>query len=145
MQERNPHKSIINITEISKYKNIPEAIKAITLVVFLLLEFNSGYSQRLHFNTLSIYDGMSQNMINCILQDYQGFMWFGTKDGLNRYDGYSFKIYKANLYDSTSIGDNHISYLYEDDLHHLWISTQLGGLFLFDRTRCTNTKRKRNN
>ena len=135
MQERNPHKSIINITEISKYKNIPEAIKAITLVIFLLLEISSGYSQRLHFNTLSIYDGMSQNMINCILQDHQGFMWFGTKDGLNRYDGYSFKIYKANLYDSTSIGDNHISYLYEDDLHHLWISTQLGGLFLFDRTR----------
>ena len=74
-------------------------------------------------------------MINCILQDHQGYMWFGTKDGLNRYDGYSFKIYKANLYDSTSIGDNHISYLYEDDLHHLWISTQLGGLFLFDRTK----------
>lgn len=99
-----------------------------------MIGYSSGYSQRLHFNTLSIYDGMSQNMINCILQDHQGYMWFGTKDGLNRYDGYSFKIFKADLFDSTSIGDNHITYLYEDDLNNLWISTQFGGLFLYDRT-----------
>ncbi len=84
------------------------------------------------FNRLTIYNGLSQNMVHCLTQDYLGYMWFGTKDGLNRYDGYTFKIYKSDLFDPASICDNQINYLYEDDKHNLWIGTRKG-LSLYDR------------
>jgi len=71
-------------------------------------------------------------MVSSILQDHNGYMWFGTKDGLNRFDGYSCKIYKSDLFDSTSLSDNHITCLYEDKDHNLWVGSRLGGLNLYD-------------
>ena len=71
-------------------------------------------------------------MVSSILQDHNGYMWFGTKDGLNRFDGYSYKIYKSDLFDITSISDNHITCLYEDKDKNLWVGSRLGGLNLYD-------------
>lgn len=87
------------------------------------------------FRHLSIENGLSQNTVNAILQDYQGYMWFGTKDGLNRFDGYTSRIYKSDPFDSTSVSDNHITSILEDDKQRLWIGTRLGGLNLYDRER----------
>lgn len=87
------------------------------------------------FRHLSIENGLSQNTVNAILQDYQGYMWFGTKDGLNRFDGYTSRIYKSDPFDSTSVSDNHITSILEDDLQRLWIGTRLGGLNLYDREK----------
>ena len=53
--------------------------------------------QSLIFDHLTVRDGLSQSSVTCMLQDEKGFMWFGTQDGLNRYDGYTFRIYKNNL------------------------------------------------
>ena len=68
----------------------------------------------MRFEHISIEQGLSQVSVNCILKDSQGFMWFGTLDGLNRYDGYEFKIYKHDSTDPTSISDNYILCILED-------------------------------
>ena len=71
----------------------------------------------------------------CILQDSKGFMWFGTEDGLNKYDGYTFTVYKHDPEDPNSISDNWIQAIYEDRSGDLWIGTLDGGLARFDREK----------
>ena len=89
-----------------------------------------GYTQqnKIIFHHLTIDDGISQNSINCIYQDKNGFMWFGTQDGLNRYDGYQFIHYKNDRNNINSISNNYIFDIYEDDEGVLWIATFGGGL-----------------
>lgn len=83
------------------------------------------------FDRLSLDQGLSQSTVTAILQDNRGFMWFGTLDGLNRYDGYSFKVFKHDSTDPTSISDNAISSLFEDRFGTLWVGTDAGGLNRF--------------
>ena len=86
----------------------------------------------LKFTHLTTADGLSQNNITGILQDRQGFMWFATRDGLNRYDGNTFVVYKNNPNDPESLGSNFVRDLLEDDRGYLWIATNLGGVNKFD-------------
>ena len=77
--------------------------------------------------------GLSQNNVNCILQDHMGNLWFGTWDGLNKYDGYKFTIYKPNLKNSEKgISHQTINTLFEDERNQLWIGTD-GGLNILDK------------
>ncbi len=87
----------------------------------------------LPFETLTINDGLSQGFVSSIIQDKMGLMWFGTNDGLNRYDGYKFIVYYHSPSDSTSLADNEINCLYEDSKQRLWIGTQHSGIDIFDR------------
>lgn len=87
------------------------------------------------FSHLSIFDGLSQATVNTILQDKNDIIWLGTRDGLNRYDGYIFQTYKYNLRDQSSISNNNIKVVYEDKVGDLWIGTD-NGLNRFNR----NTK-----
>lgn len=101
-----------------------------------LLFFNSGIlsaqTQQLRFERIDNEDGLSQGTINCIFQDQHGFMWFGTKDGLNKYDGIDFDIYQTILTDTSSISGNHISTIAEDYEGNLWIGTIGSGLNKMD-------------
>lgn len=85
------------------------------------------------FKHLTIDDGLSQSAVFAILQDRKGFMWFGTKDGLNRYDGYTFKIFQNDPFDSTSLSSSFITVLFEDSRGWLWAGTRDGGLNRMDR------------
>ncbi|WP_243739317.1 hybrid sensor histidine kinase/response regulator transcription factor [Flavicella sediminum] len=104
-----------------------------TYLVFLIF-VHFGYSQDyLGFKHLTTKDGLSQNDVNAIIQDDQGFMWFGTHDGLNRYDGYNFTIFKPNPNDAHSINSNLIWDIINDENGNLWIGTTGQGLNYFDR------------
>jgi PAS domain S-box-containing protein len=84
------------------------------------------------FEHLSIEDGMSQNAGLSIFQDSRGYLWIGTQDGLNRYDGYTFKVFKHDLDDPNSISHNSILSIAEDKGGSLWIGTWGGGLNRYD-------------
>ena len=71
-------------------------------------------AQSYYFRNYQVNDGVSSNTITCIMQDSKGFMWFGTRNGLNRFDGTSFKIFRNDVNDPQSIGSNSILCLYED-------------------------------
>jgi ligand-binding sensor domain-containing protein/putative methionine-R-sulfoxide reductase with GAF domain/signal transduction histidine kinase len=86
----------------------------------------------LKFEKLSIEDGLSQSTINSIFQDSNGFLWFGTQSGLNKYDGSKFIIYVHDALDSNSISENWINSICEDTLGNIWIGTLGGGLDKFD-------------
>ncbi|MDQ6813118.1 MAG: ATP-binding protein [Bacteroidota bacterium] len=90
-------------------------------------------SRAFAFNAITINDGLSQGMVVRMLQDRYGFMWFATLDGLNRYDGYHFVVYRHNTQDQSSITKSFAECLFEDSKGRLWIGTISGGLDLFDR------------
>ncbi|PZR27789.1 MAG: hybrid sensor histidine kinase/response regulator [Citrobacter freundii] len=76
---------------------------------------------------LGIDQGLSNNFVRCVYQDKNGFMWFGTYDGLNRYDGYEFKIFRNNFKNNSSLINNWINAISEDAKGNLWIGTRQGG------------------
>lgn len=84
------------------------------------------------FDHISVEDGLSQSEVNAILKDRDGFMWFGTVDGLNKYDGYRFTAYKNAPFDSTTLSHNYILCLHEDRAGNVWVGTEYG-LNRFDR------------
>ena len=86
----------------------------------------------LHFETIDIYQGLSQNSVLSITKDKNGFMWFGTEDGLNRYDGLSFKQFRHDPMDSTSLNSNSIFSTLLDSQGNLWIGTFVSGLNRYD-------------
>ena len=88
-------------------------------------------ARELRFAHLTSNDGLSQGYITAIVQDHRGFMWFATRDGLNRYDGNSFVVYKNNPNDPSSLSSNFIQDLLEDEQGYLWIAT-LTGVNKFD-------------
>ena len=96
--------------------------------------FLYALKREVKFEHISIEDGLSQSSVNCILKDRRGLMWFGTQDGLNRYDGYKFKIYRHQPDNSNSISDSHINCIYEDRKGVLWVGTR-EGLDHFDREK----------
>jgi ligand-binding sensor domain-containing protein/signal transduction histidine kinase len=89
----------------------------------------------LRFDHIGIEEGLSQSSVLVIFQDSRGFLWFGTQDGLNRYDGYTFKIFKPDPDDSGSLSDRWITSIVEDKQGYLWIATRLGGLNRYDPQR----------
>ncbi|MBB3053780.1 hybrid sensor histidine kinase/response regulator transcription factor [Mucilaginibacter gotjawali] len=88
-------------------------------------------SNQYQFSRLNISNGLSHNQVNCIFKDSQGFMWFGTASGLNRYDGYTFKVFKHDDNDKNSINNDFINDIFEGPDSKLWVSTR-GGWCYYD-------------
>jgi signal transduction histidine kinase/ligand-binding sensor domain-containing protein/DNA-binding response OmpR family regulator len=78
-----------------------------------------------------VADGLSSNTVRSIIQDNRGFMWFGTENGLSRFDGRSFKNFRSVYGDSTSLGNNYVYTLYEDRQGRIWTGTE-GGVYIYD-------------
>ena len=100
----------------------------IIFLIFSFFFFNNSRSQTsFKFEHLDINSGLSSNTITVIIQDKEGFLWIGTEEGLNRYDGFSFKVYKHKIGDDNSLSHNYIWSLCEDKEGKIWIATDGGG------------------
>jgi PAS domain S-box-containing protein len=98
----------------------------VALILLLSLCVRPVWGQGGRFRTLTIADGLSQNSVNAVVQDKKGFVWIATQDGLNCFDGYSFKTHRSNPTDPDSISDNYIICMIRDSRGHLWLGTEEG-------------------
>lgn len=115
----------------------------------ILPHITHAQERQLKFSRLGPDAGLSQSNVTCILQDSRGFIWLGTQDGLNKYDGYQFRVYKNIPADTNSISNNYIKSIAEDKNGNIWIATWGGGLNKYDRSRerfsrYTNDKKNTN-
>lgn len=99
------------------------------LIFFATL--TKAQNNQFQFSHLNISNGLSHNDVTCIFKDNKGFMWFGTLSGLNRYDGYKFKIFKHMVSDTTSLDDDYIVSISDGPDNKLWVETR-GGYNIYD-------------
>jgi signal transduction histidine kinase/ligand-binding sensor domain-containing protein/CheY-like chemotaxis protein len=114
---------------------MPDIRKIVFLSLFcslLMFGYGTAEGQVLRFKRLTAEQGLSQSSVNCFLEDSRGYMWIGTEDGLNRYDGYEFSVFKNEPGNSNSLPDNSISAIVEDFKGNLWIGTRHEGLVKYD-------------
>lgn len=114
-------------------------------IIFSVVSFSArgqsaNHQENFQFRQITVEDGLSQSTVNCMLQDRKGFLWFGSANGLNRYDGYNFSIYVNDPQDTTTISDNGILSLFEDKNGFIWIGTVGGVLNKYDRKKGTFTR-----
>ncbi len=99
---------------------------SIILLFFLAFNWANAQNMSSRFEHLTMGDGLSQSSVTCILKDTQGFIWFGTEDGLNKYDGTNFTVYRHQSNDSTSLSSSYINTLVEHQDGFLWVGTKNG-------------------
>jgi signal transduction histidine kinase/DNA-binding response OmpR family regulator/ligand-binding sensor domain-containing protein len=116
----------------------------------LLLLPTPGHAQWTQFQDITQADGLSQGMVFDLIQDHERFVWIATKNGLNRFDGYNYKVFLPDASNSYAISGSETTALYEDSRKRLWVGTTSQGLNLYDRTtrrfyRCSinDTSRQR--
>ncbi len=115
-------------------------IRYLSVLIFLFsasINFSQTYEfagekPQFKFKSLSIEQGLSQSNVRSIIQDKQGFLWLGTQDGLNRFDGYNFLVFRNIIGDSNSLSHNYIYGLAEDKDGNIWIATGGGGISRFN-------------
>ncbi|MEO8403254.1 MAG: two-component regulator propeller domain-containing protein [Chitinophagaceae bacterium] len=105
------------------------------LCAVVSIQVSIAQQKDINFISLTTEDGLSSNVINTILKDRYGMVWFATEDGLNKFDGTHFTVYRHKPGDSTSLQANEILALHEDKAGNLWIGTGGGSLNLFDRNK----------
>jgi len=114
-------------------------MKYCRLILFILTLFLSlpayTQNQQLKFKRIGTKEGLSDPNVNCILQDSRGFLWVGTRYGLNRYDGLKFKVFFSDPNDSGSLSNSYIQDIFEDSKGNIWIATSGGGFNKFDRKK----------
>ena len=104
-------------------------------LLFLLFACNTYSQSNNQFQHITPDEGLSVGMVTCINQDNEGFLWVGTRYGLNRYDGYNFKTYFHDPQDPNSIGSNYVVTMHFDTHNRLWIGTSGKGLYSYDPER----------
>src|ERR1700728_4442926 len=99
--------------------------RILVLISLLTIHFAADAQQQHHFQFghLGTEAGLSQSNVICIFQDSRGFMWFGTRDGLNKYDGYTFTVYKYDAVNGNSLSHNTVEDITEDSGGNLWLAT----------------------
>ena len=122
----------------------PKFFSAILWTLLLLTPILAlSQAPKLKFKHITDESGLSNSTIEHIFQDSRGFMWFGTRDGLNRYDGYQMVVFRYDPKDSNTISDNYITQLFEDRNKTLWVGT-INGLNRFDPSKNWFTRYKHN-
>lgn len=107
--------------------------KLLLAIAFTGIAFGAFSQKEKAYESISIAQGLSQGMIFDMLQDAEGFIWAGTKNGLNRYDGYSFKVFVNDPYNNHSLSSNTIVKLFEDSKGRIWAGTENAGINMYDK------------
>ncbi|WP_298487882.1 hybrid sensor histidine kinase/response regulator transcription factor [uncultured Maribacter sp.] len=115
-------------------KSNPFKIKYLLLLVFHIYFYGSSQEFSNHFDKLNTRNGLSQSDVRTLYQDKAGYIWIGTYDGLNKYDGYSIKVYRKTLGNLNSPSSNLISCITEDSIGNIWFGTDDQGLSKFERS-----------
>lgn len=111
------------------------------LLIYLLLLFAGAgrmvvaQTEPPRFTAVTSMDGLSSNTVTAILKDRHGLLWFATDDGLNKFDGTGFTVYRHEKKDSTSLKSNDVSAIFEDRAGRIWVGTIIGGLHFYDRRK----------
>ncbi len=108
-------------------------LKAICTLAIIWLGLGAAAQNTPGYESISTAQGLSQGMVFDILQDKEGFIWVATKNGLNRYDGYGFKIFANDPYNAHSLSSNTIVKLFEDSKGRIWAATENAGLNIYDK------------
>ena len=116
---------------LNKFKKI-YFIFLLCLNIFYSLILINAQQNQINFEHISIKDGLSNSIIKSIIQDNKGFLWIGTENGLNKFDGYKFTTYIHDPQDPNSLNSNEITVLFEDHLGLIWVGTEKG-IHVFDR------------
>lgn len=109
----------------------------VSLLLILSLGSVPALAQQIKFTALTTKDGLSSNSVNSVIRDKFGLIWIATRDGLNRYDGKEFKVYRLGGAPGTGFGSKEINVIKEDCDGNLWVGTMGGGLFRYDRQHDT--------
>jgi len=112
-------------------RSLLRLLRAFTFILFAI-NLTPINSKAVRVNLFNVDNGLSQSAITGVIQDSYGFIWIATQDGLNRYDGYNFKIYRNNPLDSSSLSNNSVNSICEDKNGDIWLGTNLG-LSMLDR------------
>ena len=104
----------------------------VKVILIALNSFTVLSQQKIPFHRISTSQGLSQSTIYCSFQDSHGFLWFGTSEGLNRYDGYGFKVFRHILNDKNSLNSNDIFSIGEDASGNIWVGTRTRGLSILN-------------
>jgi len=127
----NKGSSVLKMTNMVKYLWLLHGFY-LFLVFGVAEQLKAQNDNRYYFEHLNNYHGLSSDVILDIIQDSKGFMWFCTEDGLNRYDGYTFKTYRKDYSDANSLLDNELTCIAEDGKQRLWIGTRNHGISIYD-------------
>lgn len=118
----------------NKINRFLENVIRTALLAVCLFAFSVYAGQdNIRFETIGLEQGLSQQNVRAIHQDSEGFMWFGTQEGLNRFDGYQFKVFSNSLYDTNTISSSYVSSIDETSDGKLWLATG-AGVSVFDKT-----------
>ncbi|MDJ0751741.1 MAG: sigma 54-interacting transcriptional regulator [Woeseiaceae bacterium] len=112
---------------------------AVLLLLAAALQTEAGDPRSMRFQHVSQEQGLSQSYVYAIVQDSTGYMWFGTQNGLNRFDGIDFEVFANDPNDPASLSDETVRTILRDSSGDLWIGTDAGGLSRFDRSTRTFT------
>ena len=91
-----------------------------------IIEVLVSQSEIFLFENISVTDGLSESTVNVIMEDHNGFIYFGTDNGMDFYDGYTFRSYHTNSFNQNSIYGSKVNLIYEDSKNHIWVATDLG-------------------
>src|ERR1700679_2441955 len=116
-----------------KLKSYRLYFNALLCAIFLFSGPVQAQERNVKFSSLNTNDGLSQNDVKSIIKDHAGYMWFTTDDGLNRYDGYHFTVYRHEAKNIHSLPTNNVTALFEDKSGRIWVGTSGGGVSLYDR------------
>jgi ligand-binding sensor domain-containing protein len=102
------------------------AIKGVIMLLLVSVSSLLGAQNNWRVVDYRLEHGLSQISVNCIIRDSNGFLWIGTQDGLNKFDGYDFKVYRHQPSDPNSLSNSNINSVIEDRSGNIWVGTQYG-------------------